>query len=139
MCAALAMTALSLLMVLFIIAHYSQAISWAAASKMITEHKDARFEVMQYDDGSKELWITPSHSRHYPEFIAPADEAMLALLADNKISYKTCVQGRDFGFRDPSRWILVPCIFILSIGAVFVLWWAWKKDRRLTASAESSL
>ena len=40
-------------------------------------HKDARFEVFQYDDGSKELWITPPGTRRYPGFMAPADEPTL--------------------------------------------------------------
>ena len=136
-CAALAMIAVSLLIFVFTISHYSQSISGEAAGKMITENKDARFEVFQFDNGSKELWITPPRSRHYPGFIAPADEATLALLADNKISYKTCVQGRDFGYRDPSRWILVPCIFILPAGAVFLLRRAWEKPSSALAAVNN--
>lgn len=138
-CGALAMIAMSVLIVDFAIFHYSQSISGAAVRKMITEHKNARFEVFQYDNGSKELWITPPRSWHYPGFTAPVDDATLALLADNKISYKTFVQGRDFGFRGPSRWILLPCIFILPIGAVFLLRRAWKKERKLPAPAEANV
>ena len=138
-CGALAMIAMSLLIFVFTISHYSQSISGAAVGKIITEHKNARFEVLQYDNGSKELWITPFRSRHYPGFIAPADESTLALLAENKIPYKTAVQGRDFGFREPSRWILLPCIFILPIGAVFLLRRAWKKESKLPAPAEATV
>jgi RNA polymerase sigma factor (sigma-70 family) len=137
--AALAMIAMSLLIFGFTISHYSQSISAAAAGKMITENKDARFEVFQFDNGSKELWITPPRSRHYPGFIAPADEPTLATLADNKLSYKTHVQGRDFGFRQPSRWILVPCLFILPAGAVFLLRRAWKKERKFPTPAEANV
>ena len=126
---ALAMIGLSLLLLLFTLAHqtFTKSVSGAAAQTIILEHKDARFEVIQNDDGSKELFITPANSRHYPGFIAPADDATLALLAENKLAYKTYVQGRDFGHRDPSPWILWPCIFILPIGAVFLLRRAWKK------------
>jgi hypothetical protein len=128
-CAALAMIALSLLFLLFTLGHqtFSKSVSGVAAQKIILEHKDARFEVFQNNDGSKNLFITPANSRHYPGFIAPADDATLALLAENKLAYKTYVQGRDFGHRDPSPWILWPCIFILPIGAVFLLRRAWKK------------
>jgi hypothetical protein len=134
---ALVLIAMSLLIFSFTISHYSQSISGAAAGKIITENKNARFEVFQLDNGSKELWITPSRSRHYPGFIAPADDATLALLADNKISYKTFVQGRDFGHRDPSRWILVPSIFILPAGAVWLVRRAWKKPSETPATANN--
>jgi len=136
-CAALAMIGLSLLFLLFTLAHqtFAKSISGVAAQKIILEHKDARFEVFQNDDGSKELFITPANSRHYPGFIAPADDTTLALLAENKISYKTYVQGRDFGHRDPSPWILWPCIIILPIGAVFLLRRTWKKPSSALAAA----
>jgi hypothetical protein len=138
-CGALAMIAMSLLIFVFTISHYSQSISGTAAAKIISENKNARFEVFQFDNGSKELWITPPRSRRYPSFIAPADEATLASLADYKISYKTAVQGRDFGFRQPSRWVLVPCIFILPTGAVFLLRRAWKKERKFPTPAEANV
>jgi hypothetical protein len=132
---ALAMFSMSLLILVFTISHYSHSISGAVAAKMITECKGARFEVFQMDNGSKELWITPPRSWHYPGFIAPADDATLALLADNKISCKTYVQGRDFGYGDPSRWILIPCIFILPVGAIFLLRRAWKKPSSTLVAA----
>jgi hypothetical protein len=138
---ALGMIGLSLLCLMFTLAHqtFSKSVFGVAAQKIILEHKDARFEVFQNDDGSKELFITPSNTRHYPGFIAPADDATLALLADNKLSYKTYVQGRDFGHRDPSPLILWPCIILLPTGAVFLLRRAWKKDSELPTSAESNL
>jgi hypothetical protein len=106
---------------------------------MITEHPDAKLEVFQFADGSKELFITPPHSRHYPGFIAPADDATLAVLADNKLSYNTYVQGRDFGHRDPSPWILWPYIILLPIGAVPLLRRAWKKVPALPLTMGPSL
>jgi hypothetical protein len=140
-CAALGMIGLSLLCLMFTLAHqtFSKSVSGVVAQKIILEHKDARFEVFRNDDGSKELFITPPNTRHYPGFIAPADDATLALLADNNLSYKTYVQGRDFGHRNPSPWILWPCIILLPTGAVFLLRRAWKMDSGLPTSAESNL
>lgn len=139
--AALAMIALSLLFLLFTLAHqtFSKSVSGLAAQKIILEHKDARFEVFQNNNGSRNLFITPPNSRQYPGYIAPADDATLALLAENKITFKTYVQGRDFGHRDPSPWILWPCIILLPIGAVFLLKRAWQKDHGLSTSGQSSL
>jgi hypothetical protein len=57
------------------------------AGRIISEHKQARFEVVQYDHGAKELWITLPRSRTYPSFITPADEPTLTLPAENKIPY----------------------------------------------------
>ena len=138
---ALAMIALSLLFLLFTLAHqtFSKSVSGVAAQTIILEHKDARFEVFQNDDGSKILFITPPNSRHYPGFRAPADDATLALLAENKLAYKTYVQGRDFGHRDPSPWILWPCILLLPIGAVCFVRRAWKKDSGLPTPGQSNL
>jgi hypothetical protein len=106
---------------------------------MIAAHEDTQFELFQYKDGSGDLWITPHRSlhSHYPAFVAPADAATLALLADNKIAYKTWVQGRDFGFRGPSLWLSLLVISVLLTGAVFILRWAWKKERRFPTPAES--
>jgi hypothetical protein len=138
---AVGMIALSLLFLLFTLAHqtFSKSVSGAAAQKIILEHKDARFEVYQNYDGSQELFITPTNNRHYPGFIAQADGATLALLAENKLSYKTYVQGRDFGFRGPSPWILWPCIILLPIGAGLLLRRAWKNDPGLPTSSQSDL
>lgn len=137
-CAALVLIAMSLTLVLFMIAHPKHVISGAEARNIIAQHKNARFEVVQYDDGSKELWITLTWpSRTYPGFIAPADESTLALLAENQISYRTMVQGRDFGYRDPSKWMLLLGIFILPAGAIYLLWRVVKETRTPPPSAES--
>jgi RNA polymerase sigma factor (sigma-70 family) len=126
-CAALAMIAMSLLLVLFTIAHAAQTISGAEAGRIISEHKEARFEVFQYNNGSKELWITLPERRSYPGFITPADGPTLALLAEKGITYETYTQGRDFGYRDPNRWVMLLCVPILMAGAVIILWWAGPK------------
>jgi RNA polymerase sigma factor (sigma-70 family) len=134
---ALGMIALACLCLLFTLAHqtFAQPVSGAAAQQTILDHKNAHFEVFQYTDGSKALFITPPDSRHYPGFIAPADDATLAVLAENNLAYKTFIQGRDFGHRDPSPWLLWSCIIILPAGAAFLLWRAWKKDSRVPALA----
>jgi hypothetical protein len=136
-CGALAMIGLGLLCLLYNLAHGNRTISGAEAARMISTHKDARFIVFKFNDGSKELWIMPRQSRGY--YATPADESILALLAANNLSYETFVQGRDFGYRGPSQWVLWPFIFLLPIGAVFLLRWAWKKCPPLPAPAASSL
>ncbi|MGA2751187.1 MAG: sigma-70 family RNA polymerase sigma factor [Verrucomicrobiota bacterium] len=136
-CAALALIAMGLMLVVFMIAHAAESVSAPEARKIISEHKNARFELEQYDDGSKDLWITLPGSRTYPGFISPADESTLALLVENKISYKTSIQGRDFGHRDPSRWMLLLGISVLVAGATYLLWRVVKENRTLPAPAES--
>jgi hypothetical protein len=139
-CAAAAMIAMSLVLVLYTIAHAARNISGADAGRIISEHKNARFEVVQYNNGSKALWITlPGKSTYpYPGFITPADEPTLALLAENHISHQTLVQGRDFGYRGPTRGVSLSCSFILMAGAVIVLWWVVKRNRTLSVPSEAS-
>jgi RNA polymerase sigma factor (sigma-70 family) len=134
---ALAMIAISLLFILFTIKHTSQTISGAEVRRIISEQKNARFELVQYANASKELWITLPGNRTYPGFTAPFDESVLALLIESKIPYKTYVQGRDFGFRGPGRWLSLSCSFILTASAAIVLWWVVKKNR-LSAPAGSA-
>jgi RNA polymerase sigma factor (sigma-70 family) len=138
-CAALGMIALSFLFILFAIKHTGQTISGAEVGRIISEHKNARLEVFQFANGSKELWITPPGSRTYPGFSTPLDESALALLLENKVSYKTYVQGRDFGLRGPGRWLSLSCSFILTASAAIVLWWAIKKNGLLPARTRPHL
>jgi len=117
----------------------NRSLSTAGAQEIIASSKDARYEVFQYNNGKKELWITLKGSRHYPGFIAPADEPTLALLTEQKIAFRTLIQGRDFGHADPKRSVSLGSILALAAGAVLVLWRSWKKDRRLPAPAGASL
>jgi RNA polymerase sigma factor (sigma-70 family) len=135
---ALVLIATSFLLVRFTIRHdYGQTISVTEARRIIVENKNAEVVVIQYNNGSKEMNIfLPRRGPLYSADISSADESTLALLAENKISYKTLVQGRDFGYRQPDRWLLLSCSFILAVGAVLVLWWAWKKEPRFPAPAE---
>jgi RNA polymerase sigma factor (sigma-70 family) len=135
---ALVLIAISLLLVRFTLHHnYGQTISVTEARRIIAENKNARAGVIQYNNGSKEMEISIPRHRSYTADITSAYESTLALLAENKIPYNTAIQGRDFGYRQPDRWLLLSCSFILIAGAILVLWWAWKKERRFPASAES--
>ncbi len=138
---ALVLIAISLLLVRFTIHHDAgQTISVTEAWRIIVENKDARVVVIQYNNGSKELNISlPGRGSYYSADITSADESTLALLAENKIPYKTLVQGRDFGYRQPSRWLSLSCSFILAAGAVVLLWRAWKTERKFPASAEANV
>lgn len=112
----------------------THTVSGTEARQIIAEHKDIHCEVYQFNDGTSVLWITLNGSRLHPNFSAPADEPTLALLAENKIPCKTYVQGRDFGFRGPGRWMSLFCILMLTAGAVIILWRVAKKTRTATAS-----
>ncbi len=59
---------------------------------IIARHKNARFEVFEYRDGSRKLWISDLRS---PDFIAPADESTLGLLTRQGITYQTCLADID--------------------------------------------
>ncbi len=137
---ALVLIAISLLLVRFTLHHiYGQTISVTEARRIIVENKNARAGVIQYNNGSKEMEISIPGHRHYTADITSVYESTLTLLAENKIPYNTVIQGRDFGYRQPDRWLLLSCSFILIAGAILVLWWAWKKERRFPAPAESRI
>ncbi len=137
-CVAIAMIAASLLFVSLALKNTGQTISVAEARRIIAENKNAQVVVIQYNNGSKELDISlPRRGSYYSADITSADESTLALLAESEIPYKTLVQERDFGYRQPDRWLSLSCSFILTAGAILVLWWAWKKERRFPAPAES--
>jgi RNA polymerase sigma factor (sigma-70 family) len=96
-----------------------RSLSAVEVQRMVDELKGAQFEVYQYSNGTKELWI--SHQRH-PDFIASATPVTLSILADKEIHYKTYVQGRDFGFGAPRPWAAFFWICLLGGGAVIILW-----------------
>ena len=136
--AALILFALGLLVLAFLLGHGAPTISRAAADKFITAQTPAKFELLQYDNGAKELWITPPGSRIYPGYIAPANESTLALLTANNVSYKTMVQGRDFGYSAPNRWWLVLLCLVLVAGGMTILWWVVRTKRLLAVPAVAS-
>lgn len=102
--------------------------------QFILAHKNSRYVIQQYSDGTSEIVMGGRSEKH---FIGRADEATLALLAENKVTYRTLVQGRDFGFRQLGRGTTMLIITGLGATAAGILWLAWKKKRPLAALAES--
>ena len=96
----------------------------AEVRQIVTAHRDARVEVLQFYNGSRELWITLPDSRESPTFKANADDSTLELLTKESIAYRTLVQGRDFGFRAPDPGEAVVYIVLLMVGAAGLLWFA---------------
>lgn len=95
---------------------------------VIAQRSNARFEVFQYFDGSRKLWIS---DRRTPEFIAPANESTLGLLTRQGITYQTYVASYVPGTpgylgRSPS--IAVLWILILAAAAGGLLWWVVKSQ-----------
>jgi RNA polymerase sigma factor (sigma-70 family) len=110
---------------------------------IIAQHKNARFEVFEYRDGSRKLWISDLSS---PDFIAPADQSTLGLLTRQGITYQTRLAGIDWWHRHPSmlgtssaqphpsssgrsglsQSTSALAILVLAAAAGSVLWWAVK-------------
>jgi hypothetical protein len=86
------------------------------------EHKHARFEVFEYLDGSRKLWISDLRT---PDFIAPANESTLGELTRQGIPYQTYVAGRA-GLAGPGRFTSALWILALLAGASSLFWWAVK-------------
>jgi RNA polymerase sigma factor (sigma-70 family) len=109
---------------------------------IIAQHKNSRFEVFEYRNGSRKLWISNVRS---PEFIVPVNASTLDLLTRQGIAYQTYLADIDWWYRP--RGILVPpgvqkssggrvglsqsaCavgILVLAALAGSVLWWVMKK------------
>lgn len=115
-------------------------ISTAEAQKMIEEKsQDAQFFIMRYHyhsaflnsaDTYDQLWIRLQEDGTFSKFIAPADKATLALLADKGIQCPTYVQGRDFEIlRWQGKLLMGLFLFILAAGiAVFLTLWFKNKS-----------
>ena len=89
---------------------------------IVAEHKNARFEVFEYMDGSRKLWISDLRT---PDFIAPANESTLGELTRQGITYQTYVAGIA-GLPGPSQSISALWILALTAGAGGLLGWAMK-------------
>ncbi len=95
-------------------------------AKVIAQHTNARFEVFEYYDGSRKLWIS---DRHTPVFIAPANESPLGLLTRQGITYQTYVASYMAGapgFLGRSQSTAVLWILALTAGAGSAFWWTVK-------------
>ena len=112
---------------------------------ILAQHKNARFEVFEYRDGSRKLWISDLRS---PDFIAPADESALGLLTRQGITYQTCLaEIHGWWYRHPSMLGTSSAqihpsssgrpglsqstsalgILLLAAAAGSVLWWVMKR------------
>jgi RNA polymerase sigma factor (sigma-70 family) len=94
--------------------------------RVIAQHPKARFEVFQYFDGSRKLWIS---DRRTPEFIAPANESTLGLLTRQGITYETYVASYMAGapgYLGRSQSAAVLWILALAAAAGGLLSWAAK-------------
>jgi RNA polymerase sigma factor (sigma-70 family) len=89
---------------------------------VVAQHKNARFEVFEYLDGSRKLWISDLHT---PDSIAPANESTLEELTRQDITYQTYAAGM-VGLPGPSQSISVLWILALTAGAGSLFWWAVK-------------
>jgi hypothetical protein len=95
-------------------------------ANVIAQHPKARFEVFQYFDGSRKLWIS---DRRTPEFIALANESTLGLLTRQGITYETFVASYMAGapgYLGRSQSAGVLWILALAVAAGGLLWWAAK-------------
>jgi RNA polymerase sigma factor (sigma-70 family) len=112
---------------------------------IIAQHKNARFEVFEYRDGSRKLWISDLRC---PDFIAPADQSTLGLLTRQGIPYQTrLAEIHGWWYRHPSMLGTSSAqphpsssgrlglsqstsalgILVLAASAGTVLWWAMKR------------
>jgi len=121
-CAAGLLIVVGLLALSFLKAHPVNYISTAEARRMIETRPGAKYEVFEYHDGGKELWIITGGRATRLNYVAAADSEMTRYLQANKISYKTFVQGKDFGIRDPSRPLLRIVVVFLPLAAIWILW-----------------
>ena len=118
---------------------------------VIAQHKSARFEVFEYKDASRKLWIS---ERRSPDFIAPANESTLELLKCEGITYQTCLADIDWWHRPrgmlappsvqpypsglgrsgPSQSTSALAILALAAAAGGLFWWE-AKNRLVTPQA----
>ena len=89
---------------------------------IVAQHKNARFEVFEFADGSRKLWISDLRT---PDFIAPANESTLGALTRQDITYQTYVAGMA-RLPGPSQSISALWILALTAGAGSLFGWAVK-------------
>jgi RNA polymerase sigma factor (sigma-70 family) len=114
-------------------------ISGVEAQQIISASRDVHCEVYQYNTGTGEVWLTVKGTRRPRTLIAPADEPTLALLAEQGITYRTLIQGRDFGFAMPGRLVSLLCISVLAAGAFLILRWVVRKNETFLVPASSQV
>jgi hypothetical protein len=95
---------------------------------------NARFEVFEYRDGSRKLWIS---DRRSPDFIAPADESTLGLLTGQGLIYQTYLEGK-IGRQGPSQSTSQLVILLLAVAAGSLLWWVTKSRANELSTAQTA-
>jgi RNA polymerase sigma factor (sigma-70 family) len=93
---------------------------------VIARHPKARFEVFEYRNGARKLWISDHHT---PDFIAPASESTLGLLKRQGVAYQTYVAEEGVGTTHrPGRSQSIALLWILALAAAAggLLWWTVK-------------
>ena len=109
----------------------TQHLTGAEFQQIVRERKDAQFSVSQNENGFKALIVKLPESRRRVAFLAPADDGILAVLAENHISYKTHIAGRNLDLLGMPVKMLVFLSFVLApAGAVTLLTWPWRQVAR---------
>jgi hypothetical protein len=99
-------------------------------TRVIAQHPKARFEVFQYFDGSRKLWIS---DRHTPDYVAPANESTLGLLTRQGITCEIYVASYIAGapgYLGRSQSIAALWILLLAAAAGGLSWWAAKSRKK---------
>lgn len=99
----------------------ARVVTPAEFAEIVRTHPGADVRLLRYGDGTSQFLATGSGAPRSLVVYAPADAAALALLGENRISYRTAVQGPDFGFRDPSPAVALIIVAALLLGAAGLL------------------
>jgi len=106
---------------------HSVSLPASELSKSVDAHQLGRFEIFEFANGTRKLYITPLFGSPYPSpIILPADDHTEQLLEQKHIPYNVHVQNRDFGFAVPRPLISA---FFMATGlavALFILRWSAK-------------
>jgi ABC-type transport system involved in cytochrome bd biosynthesis fused ATPase/permease subunit len=116
-----------------------RSIAVADARQIVGTSTNLHCEVIQYKNGNKELFINVQGNRSYRQYVTTADDGTLALLAKQGVTYRTIIQGRDFGFACPTKSVSAVCILILIASAFALLRVVIRKKGALTAPAASGV
>ena len=105
-----------------------RTISTYQVPAIVAQHKNARFEVFEYMDGSRKLWISDLRT---PDFIAPANESILEELTRKGITYQTYMAGQTYvagtaGLPGRGQSTSVLWMLVLAAAAGSLLWWVVK-------------
>jgi len=106
--------------------------------RIVNEAKGAEFQLYQYRNGSRTLWITLPGRKHM-RFDATADAATLALLERNHVPYKKSFQGqnRNLGaLGGPAIFLFIVCGFFFAPAGGVLFWRLVRKPALSPVSAQ---